>query len=54
MKSFKSSYEGPGDDSSRRRQPVKKSKAAKDFRQEVRHTKAINMAPPPMRGGYRL
>ncbi|WNK13576.1 MAG: hypothetical protein [Microvirus sp.] len=31
-----------------------KHKSAKKFRTNMAHTKAVNMAPAPMRGGYRL
>jgi hypothetical protein len=37
-----------------RRKPVSKSKSAKHFRSHASHTKGVNMAPPPMRGGYRM
>ena len=37
-----------------RRIPVNKQSSAKQFKQNVKRTKAPNMAPPPMRGGYRL
>ena len=37
-----------------KRKAVSKQHSAKEFRHKVAHTKAINMAPPPMRGGYRL
>lgn len=36
------------------RKPVNKSKSAKKFRTNAAHTKAVNMTPAPMRGGYRL
>mgnify|MGYP003325855938 CR=1 FL=1 len=36
------------------RKPVNKHKSAKKFRRDMAHTKAANMAPPPMRGGYRM
>lgn len=36
------------------RKPVSKGKSAAQFRRHSSHTKAANMAPPPMRGGYRL
>lgn len=29
-------------------------KAAKAFNRNTARTKALNVAPPPMRGGYRL
>nr|QJB20514.1 MAG: hypothetical protein [Microvirus sp.] len=31
-----------------------KKKAARVFNHQNERTKAINLAPPPMRGGYRL
>lgn len=37
-----------------KRQSVNKSKSAKNFRAKSGKTKAANVAPPPMRGGYRL
>lgn len=37
-----------------KRRPVNKSKAAKAFRRQSGKTKSLNMAGPPMRGGYRL
>jgi hypothetical protein len=36
------------------RKPVSKHKSAKTFRKHTTHTKAANLAPPPMRGGYRM
>lgn len=36
------------------RRGVNKSRSAGKFRRDVRKTKAINVAPPPRRGGYRL
>lgn len=36
------------------RKPQNKQKAKKQFKNNVRRTKAINVAPPPLRGGYRL
>ena len=36
------------------RNPVSKHKSAKVFRHHVGHTKSLNMAPIPMRGGIRL
>lgn len=36
------------------RKPVNKSGSARKFRSQSRKTKAANMAPMPMRGGYRL
>lgn len=38
-----------------KRHPVtNKKKAAKVFNHQNAMTKAINLVPPPMRGGYRL
>jgi hypothetical protein len=37
-----------------KRSAVSKHKSAKHFRSHVSHTKGLNLAPPPMRGGYRL
>lgn len=37
-----------------RRGNVNKRGSARKFRKNVGHTKAANMAPPPMRGGIRL
>lgn len=37
-----------------KRSHVNKSASAREFRGKSRHTKAVNMAPPPMRGGYRF
>ncbi|WNK14441.1 MAG: hypothetical protein [Microvirus sp.] len=37
-----------------RRMPVNKSRSAAQFRGNTSRTKARNIAPPPMRGGYRL
>jgi hypothetical protein len=36
------------------RQSVSKRGSAKKFRHHVGHTKGLNLAPPPLRGGYRL
>lgn len=36
------------------RKPVSKSDSARQFRSNGRSTKAPNVAPPPMRGGYRF
>ena len=36
------------------RRSVNKSKSAAKFRSDSRRTKAANLAPPPIRGGYRL
>lgn len=36
------------------RRPVNKSRSAAQFRSDSHRTKAVNLAPPPMRGGYRL
>lgn len=37
-----------------KRRSVNKNKSAKNFRSKIGKTKAANIAPPPMRGGYRL
>jgi len=37
-----------------KRQSMSKRGGAKHFHKHTSHTKGINMAPPPMRGGYRL
>jgi len=37
-----------------RRFNVNKGRSVKNFRSKARHTKSANMAPPPMRGGYRF
>lgn len=37
-----------------KRKPVSKGKSARHFRKHTQHTKAPNMAPTPMRGGWRL
>ena len=37
-----------------KRYTVNKNRAARSFRHEVQSTKRINMAPRPMRGGFRL
>ncbi len=36
------------------RSPVGKSESAGKFRRNVGRTKALNVAPRPMRGGFRL
>lgn len=36
------------------RKSVHKGRSARNFRHNVSTTKAANLAPPPMRGGYRL
>lgn len=36
------------------RHQVKKSRSAREFKNKISRTKAPNLAPPPMRGGYRL
>lgn len=36
------------------RHHVNKGHSARKFRGQVAHTKSINVAPPPMRGGWRL
>lgn len=37
-----------------KRSGVHKGKSANKFRHHVGHTKAANLRPMPMRGGYRL
>ncbi|WNK12926.1 MAG: hypothetical protein [Microvirus sp.] len=37
-----------------KRRHVSKHKSARKFSNNIRRTKAANIAPPPMRGGYRL
>ena len=37
-----------------KRRPVSKVKSASNFKRNVGKTKAANVAPTPMRGGYRL
>ena len=37
-----------------KRSGVNKHASAGAFRQNVQRTKIVNIAPPPMRGGYRL
>lgn len=37
-----------------KRYSVNKHHSAKSFRRNSNRTKAINLAPPPQRGGYRL
>lgn len=37
-----------------RRGGVNKHASANSFKQNVKRTKVVNIAPPPMRGGYRL
>lgn len=37
-----------------KRMPVNKRKSSADFRRKAGRTKGANIAPPPMRGGYRL
>lgn len=37
-----------------KRIPVHKGHSAKKFRHQLGRTKAANMRPAPMRGGYRL
>lgn len=36
------------------RRPVHKGHSARQFRSNVGRTKSANVAPPPMRGGWRL
>lgn len=37
-----------------KRKAVSKGKSARHFHNAHHHTKAVNLAPAPMRGGYRL
>lgn len=37
-----------------KRYPVHKQSSAKSFRRNTGRTKAVNLAGPPERGGYRL
>lgn len=37
-----------------KRYAVNKSRSARQFRGDVSRTKAANVRPPPMRGGFRL
>ena len=37
-----------------KRKSVNKTKAARSFNHDASHTDAKNLAPPPMRGGWRL
>lgn len=37
-----------------RRRHVDKKASAKEFRRDSTRTKALNMAPKPMRGGFRI
>lgn len=37
-----------------KRHHVNKHKAAHSFRNAVQHTKRMNVAPKPMRGGFRI
>ncbi|WNK14630.1 MAG: hypothetical protein [Microvirus sp.] len=37
-----------------KRYQANKSKSARQFKGNLKRTKAPNLAPPPMRGGYRL
>lgn len=37
-----------------KRMAVNKGRSARNFRKNTERTKAANVAPPPMRGGYRL
>lgn len=36
------------------RRPVNKHRSARKFKAQIRHTKAANIKPNPMRGGIRL
>lgn len=37
-----------------KRQPVNKTSSARNFRKKTEKTARANVAPPPMRGGYRF
>ncbi|AXH74897.1 MAG: hypothetical protein [Microviridae sp.] len=37
-----------------KRYPVNKSRSSSQFRSKSSRTRGINLAPPPMRGGFRL
>lgn len=37
-----------------KRKHVSKGKSAAQFKRNVSHTKAANIQPPPMRGGWRM
>lgn len=37
-----------------KRSGVSKGRSARQFKRNVRRTKGANVAPPPMRGGFRL
>lgn len=37
-----------------RRKPVNKHRSARKFRSSIGRTKRINVAPAPMRGGFRI
>lgn len=37
-----------------RRRSVNKSRSARRFRSSIGRTKRVNVAPPPMRGGFRI
>ncbi|UDN67708.1 hypothetical protein [robinz microvirus RP_97] len=37
-----------------KRYSVNKHRGSQKFRHDVSHTKAANLRPPPMRGGFRL
>jgi len=37
-----------------RRYAVNKGRSARRFRRQIGRTKRINVAPPPMRGGFRI
>jgi len=36
------------------RKMVNKSRSKREFKNKISRTKSPNLAPPPMRGGYRL
>lgn len=37
-----------------KRKPVKKGSSSRSFNNSQKKTKVVNVAPPPMRGGYRM
>ena len=37
-----------------KRKPMNRQRGAAEFRREIKRTKAVNVAPGPMRGGIRL
>jgi len=39
---------------SMKRKPVNKKASSRTFNSSQKKTKVVNVAPPPMRGGYRM